>query len=71
MTGNDQPARRRHHRASRPATGGNPAWEDGSARLGADDPDLAEGESSAEQRGGVGSDDWWQAQRPPHWEQPS
>lgn len=66
MTEDEAPHRpRRHRRVVAPAT--NAAPEDG--------PDFTEphldaedtGETGSDQALEVGTDEWWRAQRPPHW----
>lgn len=59
-----RPSRRQHRRVVAPAT--NAAPEDA--------PDFTEpheqddlDESSGELPAQIGSDEWWRAQRPPHW----
>lgn len=64
MTREQQPRRRAHRRVIAPATNAGP--EDGQdftePRLddGTDEPEALKQE--------IGSDQWWHAQRPPHWE---
>lgn len=73
-----KPRQRKHRRASRPATGGDPA-ANVTARAGRDDtdagwaPDAPESGTTHRARRGTGrqesaQDRWWREQRPPHWE---
>lgn len=66
MTEDEVPRRtRRHRRVVAPAT--NAAPEDSpdftEPRLDPEGADRAEGDQAQE----IGTDEWWRAQRPPHW----
>lgn len=80
QAGEEQPRtrRRKHRRATRPATGGDPA-ADVPAEAGRDDtdagwaPDAPESGSTQPAKRTSGRTDsaqdrWWREQRPPHWE---
>lgn len=65
MTHDEVPERRRHRRVIAPATNANPE----------DTPDFTEPHGDLDEQGSgadgpsqeVGTDQWWRAQRPPHW----
>lgn len=76
-----EPRRRRHRRATRPATGGDPArsipvqsgrddtdagWAPDAPDNGTEDTRRAAKERS--DRPESAEDRWWREQRPPHWE---
>lgn len=74
----ESPRKRTHRRATRPATGGNPA-ADVPTTAGRDDtdagwaPDAPESGTTPAAKAGSGrkesaADRWWREQRPPHWE---
>ena len=78
QAGEERPRRRKHRRATRPATGGDPA-ADVPAEAGRDDtdagwaPDAPESGSKQPAKWTSGRTDsaqdrWWREQRPPHWE---
>lgn len=65
MSEDEAPRRRRHRRVVAPAT--NAAPEDAPDFTEPRDG-VADVEESAEDQGQeIGSDQWWRAQRPPHW----
>ncbi|MFC6703832.1 hypothetical protein [Flexivirga alba] len=80
----NEPRKRKHRRASRPATGGDPSAGI-PARAGRDDtdagwapdapdaPDVSESDAKppakrSARRVESAQDRWWREQRPPHWE---
>lgn len=66
MTEDEIPHRpRRHRRVISPATNAGPedAPDFSEPRIEVDEPEEATGDLAQE----IGSDEWWRAQRPPHW----